>query len=147
VNADQGIVLDTNVVSEPNRAQPHTNVARWFAAQAGDRLYVTTTTIAEIAFGIALLDRGRRRQGLDRWLNQAVLPAFAGRILAFETEDALRYGELMAKAHRSGQAPGVADGEIAAIAHRRGFALATRDTDRFAAFDLPLIDPWRTTPR
>jgi predicted nucleic acid-binding protein len=36
----------------------------------------------------------------------------------------------------------VADGQIAAIARRKGFAVATRDTQPFAACGVTIINPW-----
>lgn len=46
-----GIILDTNVVSEPKRPAPDSKVRSWFAAQDVDRLYLTTTVIGELAVG------------------------------------------------------------------------------------------------
>jgi predicted nucleic acid-binding protein len=43
-----GIILDTNVVSEPKRARPDANVVTWFERQAADQLYLTSTIIAEL---------------------------------------------------------------------------------------------------
>ena len=56
-----GIILDTNVVSEPTRQQPDPRVGRWFEIHRGDDLYLTSTVIAELAQGIQRLAAGRRR--------------------------------------------------------------------------------------
>ena len=69
--------------------------------------------------------------------------AFGGRILAFDQEDALLYGRLMAKARRAGRPARVGDAQFAATALRHGLAIATRNTGDFALFDVPLIDPWQ----
>jgi toxin FitB len=137
-----GIVLDTNLISEPKRAAPDPNVVAWYARQSADQLYVTSTVVAELAFGIELLPAGRRRHSFEAWLAERVLNLFEGRILPFDTDDALVYGRLMAAARRQGRPARVGDGEIAAVAIRHGFAIATRNTGDFAAFGVPLLNPW-----
>jgi predicted nucleic acid-binding protein len=76
-----GIVLDTNLVSEPKRARPDARVVAWYARQAVDDLYLTSTVVAELAFGIELLPAGRRRRSFEVWLSERVLALFASRIL------------------------------------------------------------------
>ena len=50
-----GIILDTNVVSELMRAQPEPLVLDWFSRQTAITFYTTAITQAEILLGIALL--------------------------------------------------------------------------------------------
>ncbi|MGH6899556.1 MAG: type II toxin-antitoxin system VapC family toxin [Geminicoccaceae bacterium] len=138
-----GIILDTNVVSEPKRARPDANVVAWFERQAADQLYLTSTIVAELAFGIEIMPPGRRRRGFEIWLHERVVGAFRGRILAFDDEAALLYGGLMARARRQGRPARVGDAQIAATALRHGLAIATRNTGDFALFDAPLINPWQ----
>jgi predicted nucleic acid-binding protein len=71
-----------------------------------------------------------------------VLPAFAGRILAFDLPATQAYADLMAKAQAAGQPIGQAFGLIAAIARTHGMTVATRDTAPFAAAGVSVIDPW-----
>jgi predicted nucleic acid-binding protein len=138
-----GIILDTNVVSEPKRARPDANVVAWFGRQAADQLYLTSTIVAELAFGIELMPRGRRRGSFEVWLSERVVGAFRGRILPFDEADALLYGRLMAEARRERRPARGGDAQIAATALRHGLAIATRNTDDFAAFAAPLINPWQ----
>jgi predicted nucleic acid-binding protein len=138
-----GILLDTHVVSEPKRALPNPHVVAWYARQPADHLYLTSTVVAELAFGIELLPAGRRRRSFEAWLRERVISLFAGRILPFDTDDALVFGRLMATARRQGRPARVGDAEIAAVAIRHGFAIATRNTSDFAAFGAPLVDPWQ----
>ncbi len=130
------------MVSEPRRAVPDPNVIAWFAEQAADRLYLTSTVVAELAFGVELMAPGRRRCAFERWLRDRVMRGFRDRILPFTEADALIYGRLMADARRRGRPARVGDAEIAAVALSHAMAIATRNTDHFAAFDLVLIDPW-----
>ena len=137
-----GIILDTNVVSEPQRPAPDPKVRSWFAAQDVDRLYLTTTVLAELAVGIERLPSGRRRTDFRRWLEALVQENFAGRILVSDVTAALIYGKLVAAALARGRPPTVGDAQIAAVARRNGMAVASRDVRDFETLEVPVIDPW-----
>ncbi|MHB8368668.1 MAG: PIN domain-containing protein [Leptospirales bacterium] len=46
------IVLDTNVVSEAMKPDPHPAVRAWLNDQAAETLYLSSVTLAEMLFGI-----------------------------------------------------------------------------------------------
>lgn len=46
------ILLDTKVVSEAMKPEPHAAVRRWLDAQAAETLYRSTITISDLMFGI-----------------------------------------------------------------------------------------------
>ena len=54
-------ILDTNVISELIRIEPNKNVVHWIANADESQLYLTSTTVAEIARGVWRLPEGRRR--------------------------------------------------------------------------------------
>ena len=136
------ILLDTNVISEPLKASADLNVLAWIDAQIIETLYLSTISLAELRFGIAVLPEGKRRETLHSSLEQRVLPLFAGRILSFDDQAAGAYATLRARARATGQAIAPTDGYIAAIAATQGFAVATRDTSPFDAAGLTVINPW-----
>lgn len=137
------ILLDTNVVSEAMRPEPHRAVLAWLDAQVADTLFLSSITVAELAFGIGALPEGRRKRALAAALD-GVVALFEGRILPFDTEAARRYGDLAVAARAAGKGFSTPDGYIAAIAAVRGFAVATRDASPFAAAGLAVINPWGT---
>lgn len=136
------ILIDTNVISEPMRATPEPRVVEWLDAQPLETLYLSVVTVAELRFGVARLPAGKRRDGLRERLETQVIPAFAGRVLAFDLAATQAYADLMAKAQTAGLAIGVADGYIAAIATVNGMTVATHDKTPFDAAGVSVIDPW-----
>lgn len=46
------IVLDTNVVSEAMKPDPHPVVRAWLNDQVAETLYLPSVTLAELLFGI-----------------------------------------------------------------------------------------------
>lgn len=137
------ILLDTNVISEPLRRSGDSNVLNWIDAQGIETLYLSTISLAELRFGIAVLPDGKRRDGIQTSLEQRVLPLFAGRILSFDAPASQAYAVLRARARAFGLAIAPADGYIAAIAVANSLAMATRDRSPFEAAGLSVIDPWK----
>ena len=46
------ILIDTNVISEAMKPDPHPSVLTWLNDQAAETLYVSNVTMAEMLFGI-----------------------------------------------------------------------------------------------
>lgn len=136
------IIVDTNVISEPLRRAPDPGVIRWLDAQAVETLWLTSISLAEIRYGIAVLPRGRRRRSLHERVEREVLPLFADRVLGFDSAASGPYANLRAAARTAGEAIGDFDALIAAIAKAHGATVATRDTGPFAASGVPVINPF-----
>jgi predicted nucleic acid-binding protein len=135
------IVLDTNVVSEAMKSEPNGAVRTWLNEQAPETLYLSTVTLAELTFGIAVLPAGKRKNRLTCALD-GLLELFQDRVLPFDIEAARHYAELATKARRGGRGFPTPDGYVAAIAASRGFIVASRDTSPFEAGGLEVINPW-----
>ena len=137
------ILLDTNVVSEAMKPEPHPSVRDWLDAQTAETLFLSSVTIAELLFGIGVLRKSKRKDNLAAALD-GVLDLFTARILPFDTAAARHYADLAVKARRAGKGFPTPDGYVAAIAATHGFAVASRDTSAFNAAGLTVIDPWTT---
>ena len=136
------IVLDTNVLSELMRTQPHQAVLAWAAAQPRTTLYTTSINRAEILYGIAALPEGRRRTALAEAAAAMFDEDLAGRVLPFDGAAASHYAQLVAGRRAAGAPIEAFDALIAATARVVGAAVATRDVDGFRDCDLTVIDPW-----
>jgi predicted nucleic acid-binding protein len=135
------IVLDTNVISEAMKPEPHPAVRAWLNAQAAQTLYLSSVTLAELLFGIAALPAGRRKDMLAKALD-GLLELFRGRVLPFDTDAARHYAELAVLARTGGRGFPTPDGYIAAIAASRGFIVASRDMAPYEAASVTVINPW-----
>lgn len=136
------IVVDTNVISELMRWEPHPAVLTWMAAQPRPLLYTTHINQAEILYGVAALPEGRRRTALAAAAIAMFAEDFAGRILPFEAEAAARYPEIVLARRQAGNPIEKFDALIAATALAAGASIATRDIGGFAGCGLTVIDPW-----
>ncbi|WP_298863557.1 type II toxin-antitoxin system VapC family toxin [uncultured Microbacterium sp.] len=135
------IVLDTNVLSELMQPEPHPAVISWLDSVPRSEVCTSAITVAEIAAGIAVLPKGKRRTRLEQ-STEAMLEAFAGRILPFTARAALHYGAIIAARKDLGRPISVADAEIAAIAVDCSGTVATRNIRDFEGTGARIIDPW-----
>jgi len=136
------IILDTNVLAELMRPKPSPRVAAWVAKQPAAELFTTAITEAEIFYGIELLSRSKRREGLLVAAEAVFAEDLAGRILAFESDAARVFSRIAAHRRALGKPVSHADAQIAAIARVRGAKLATRNVADFEDCGLDVVDPW-----
>jgi predicted nucleic acid-binding protein len=136
------ILLDTNVILEIMRSDGETNARRWLDAQPTRSIYISAPVLAELRFGVELLEPGVRRARLEQAYERIATDLFVGRILVFDRTAADHFGKLRAKRRRAGKAIGAMDALIAAIALANSMILATRNTGDFERLELPLVNPF-----
>ncbi|MGZ8996741.1 MAG: PIN domain-containing protein [Rhodospirillales bacterium] len=136
------ILLDTNVLSALMRATPEPAVGHWLDAQPVESVWTTTITIFEVHFGLALLPRGRRRDGLEAAFAHATAVILRGRVLAFDQPAAREAAAMAAERRLQGRTVDFRDVQIAGIAAARRATLATRNTRHFEDLGVALVNPW-----
>jgi toxin FitB len=135
-------LLDTNVISELRKVvagRADARVVTWNKSVSANDQFISTVSVFELETGILLMERRDPRQGavLRGWLEQAVLPGFAGRVLPFDLAAARRCAGL----HIPNPMP-ERDSYIAATALIHGMILVTRNTKDFAGTGVKLLNPW-----
>jgi predicted nucleic acid-binding protein len=141
------IILDTNVLSELMRAKPSAQVAAWVAKLPATDLFTTSITEAEIFYGIELLSKGKRREGLLAAAEAMFAEDLSGRILGFESDAARVFSKIAAHRRSLGRPISHADAQIAAIAQLRGAEIATRNVADFKDCGVEVLDPFSASPR
>lgn len=136
------IVFDTNVVSELMKPSPSPSVVAWISGYRANDLFTTTTSVAEILYGLEILPKGKRRDQLLGQAEAAFREDFGGRIFSFDERAARDYAEIAAERRRRGQPISFADAQIAAIARANGATLATRNVNDFEGCRVQLVNPW-----
>jgi len=135
-------VLDTNVVSELRKVatgKADARVTAWATAVAPPSLFLSVISVLELEMGVLQVERRDPSQGavLRRWLEQRVLPTFAGRVLAVDVDVARRCATLHVPDPRSDR-----DALIAATALVHGMTIATRNVADFAPTGAVTVNPW-----
>lgn len=136
------IILDTNVLSALMRQTPDAAVVDWLDRQPADSVWLSSVTVFEVRFGLALLPKGRRRSALERAFESVLTEDLANRVLDFDAVAAATAAQLAADRQRAGRAVDLRDTLISGIALARRATIATRNTKHFDGLDVPVINPW-----
>ena len=133
-------LLDTNTVSEPLRPQPDAGVLRRLHEHEHESA-IPAPVWHELRFGCARLPRSRRRETIQRYIENVVLTSFP--ILDYGFEAADWHARERARLTTTGWTPSFVDGQIAAIAHTNGLILVTSNTSDFRAFGDLRVENWK----
>jgi predicted nucleic acid-binding protein len=136
-------LIDTNLVSELRKVrsgEADPGVAAWADGVDASSLFLSSITLHELELGVLLAERRNPTQGalLRHWLQQAVVPAFAGPILAVDAAVARRSAAL-----RGSDPKPFRDGLIAATALVHSLVVVIRNMADFEATGVPLLNPWQ----
>lgn len=132
-------VLDTNVVSALRIRGRNPQVESWASSVLVADQFVTAMTIGEIERDVVAKERSDPAQGvvLRRWLEERVLPAFAGRVLPFD----LAAARTLATYRVPERAP-LDDALIGAVAQSVAMTVVTRNTRHFEPLGVDCLNPW-----
>ena len=124
------------------RATPDAVVIEWLDRQPAESVWITSITLFEVRFGLALLPPGRRRQVLESAFDNLLKEDLENRVLDFDSAAAIAAASLAAVRQKSGRPVDMRDTQIAGIALSRHAALATRNVRHFVDLKISIVDPW-----
>ncbi|MEX0915631.1 MAG: type II toxin-antitoxin system VapC family toxin [Wenzhouxiangellaceae bacterium] len=136
------IILDTNVLSALMQRVPESAVIDWLDAKAPDDIWLSSITLYEARYGLALLDDGKRKDLLQQQLNTLVRDDLDNRVAVFDVRAANRAAALAAERKRRGRIVDIRDTFIGGIAIANRATLATRNTRHFEDLPTPVVNPW-----
>lgn len=136
------ILLDTNVLSALMQQQPDERVVAWLDAQPAESVWISSVTLFEARYGLALLAPGRRRAALQERFDLLVREDLENRVLLFDASAAAYAAELAAERRNAGRPVDMRDTFIAGIALSRRATLVTRNTRHFDDLSVPVVNPW-----
>ena len=136
------IILDTNVLAALMQQQPDAVAVNWLDAQPTEEIWVTSITLFEARYGLALLPESQRKTLLQERFDQLVRIDLANRVVVFDVRAANLAAHLAAERKNRGRPVDMRDTFIAGIAIAQGATLATRNTRHFEDLSTPVINPW-----
>jgi toxin FitB len=135
-------LLDTCVISELITTRPNEKVVHWIDSIDEEKLYLSVITIGEIKKGIEKLSGSSRKDELNDWLHEELLPRFKNRLVALDVEVLLEWGALTGGLELIGKKMPAIDSLIAASAIHHDFTLVTRNLADFAETGVNNYNPW-----
>lgn len=138
-------LLDTNVVSELRKirsGRADARVATWASTSSAGSFFISVISLMELETGVLLLARRDTAQAanLRAWMNDQVIPGFAGRVLPVDETIAMRCAALHVPDPRPER-----DALIAATALVHGMTLVTRNVADFRPMGVALLNPWEAS--
>ena len=124
------------------RTVPDAAVLEWLDRQPADSVWITSITLFETRFGLALLPAGRRRQVLEAAFDDLLREDLENRVLDFDSAAANAAASLAAARQKNGRPVDMRDTQIAGIVLARRATLATRNIRHFVDLKISIIDPW-----
>ena len=130
-------LLDTNVVSELRRPRPHGGVVAWIESVPDNQVKLAAVSIGEIQIGIERTRRNdpEKARNFEVWLDSI---STAYQIIHMTDREFRQWAKLVYRAPEHL----FVDAMIAATALVNGLTVATRNTDDFASFGVPVINPF-----
>lgn len=141
------IILDTNVLSALMRREPDDSVVGWLDRQPPESVWITTITLFESRFGLALLPVGRPRRLLEAAFDKLLAEDLENRVLDFDTAAANQAAALAAERQAAGRPVDMRDTQIAGIAVARRAIIATRNVRHFEGLRVRTVNPWSEVDR
>lgn len=133
-------LLDTNVVSEPLRPVPNTQVLTRLRLH-GSEICIASIVWHELLFGCYRLPSSARRTMIEHYLFQVIIPTLP--IMMYDERAAAWHAPERARLAGLGRTPSFADGQIAAVAQTNQLVLVTFNTDDFIDYADLTIEDWR----
>jgi predicted nucleic acid-binding protein len=138
-----GFLLDTNILSELQRARPSSSVVAFMQQAPLASLFLSDVVVAEMRFGIETMADVLRRDRYRAWLDTVIRPMFVGRVLALNEDVFLRWRMMKEVGQRGRHTFPEPDLLIAATAAHYGLTVVTRDIEPFERAGVAVINPWR----
>ena len=132
-------LLDTNVISEPLRPHPAPGILRRLREHEGE-MAIPAPVWHELRFGCARLTQSRRREVIERYIQDVVLASFP--VLNYNQEAADWHALERARLEAVGKTPPFVDGQIAAIAYVNELILVTSNPADFWTFKGLQVRSW-----
>lgn len=137
-------LLDTNVLSEPLAPKPDAATLRRLGERSPESV-TAAPVVHELRFGASLLEPSRRRDAIERYIDDVVLRLFP--VLPYDQAAAEWHARERARQTRIGRPPPWVDGVIASIARVNDLVLVTENVKDFKRFSGLRLESWRAPRR
>jgi len=135
-------LLDTCVISELIKPEPHSGVFDWLNSQNEEDIYLSVLTIGEIQKGITKLTDSPKKKILQKWMDSDLQQRFDDRIINISNEIALCWGKIQGEAEQKGRKMSVIDSLIAATGIVYDCVIVTRNVADIETSGCRLFNPW-----
>jgi toxin FitB len=132
-------LLDTNVISELRKINPHGAVVAWLRTLRVEQIFLSAVTIGELQTGVELTRRqdAIKAHEIESWLT-SIETSFE--CVSMDGACFREWSRLIARKPEALRE----DAMIAATARVHGFTVATRDEKHFKHLGVEIINPFKS---
>jgi hypothetical protein len=131
-------LVDANVLSEPTKPVPSSEVVDWLSANE-ENLVVDSIILGELSVDNLALPRGHKRAQLEQWFGDLMQTIDC---LPWDATLSRQWAKLVVDLKQKGDKLPLLDSMIAATALQHGFTVATRNTRDFNKTGVQVLNPF-----
>lgn len=133
------LLFDTNIISELSKPEPQKSVVDFVALTPV--AWLSTITLHELEFGIALMPEGRRKLAINKTIS-GLVGYYGDYVIPVGRQEAQEAALLRAFREKEGTTLHLADSLIAGTAKVHNLAVVTRNVKDFDGLDIELVNPF-----
>jgi len=134
-------LIDTCVISELRKPEPNNSVVKFLRSIDESEIYLSSMTLGEVHRGIQKLPQSKKRTELLLWVG-SIEQQFEDKILSFNKEVSIFWGQLMARLESEGNRMSAFDSIICATSLYNNCCIITRNVKDFEKSGIEIINPW-----
>jgi len=132
-------LLDTNIISELGKPKPQKSVVDFVSLTP--MAWLSSVTLHELEFGIALIPEGRKKQNIDKVVS-GLVSGYEDYIISVGEHEAHEAALMRAFRELGGRTLHLADSLIAGTAKVHTLAVVTRNVKDFVDLDIEVVNPF-----
>jgi len=135
-------LLDTCLISELAKSEPHKKVVDWVLSKNETNFYVSVLTIGELHKGIEKLPESKKKEELRIWVENELTNRFQNRIIGINLSVSITWGKIQCIAEKKGEPMPAIDSLIAATGIAHDLTVVTRNVADMERSGVKLFNPW-----
>ena len=135
-------LLDTCLISELTKPEPHKKVVDWVTSENETNFYVSVFTFGELNKGIEKLSGSKKKEELRIWVGNELKNRFQNRIIGIDLGISIIWGKIQSIAEKKGRPMPAIDSLIAATGIFHDLMVVTRNVSDMELSGVKLFNPW-----
>ncbi|MGD9009677.1 MAG: type II toxin-antitoxin system VapC family toxin [Desulfobacteraceae bacterium] len=135
-------LLDTCLISELAKSEPHKKVVDWVLSENETSFYLSVLTFGELHKGVEKLPESKKKDELRIWIEYELKNRFQNRIIGIDMHVSVIWGKILCVAEKKGKPMPAVDSLIAATGIAHDLTVVTRNVTDMKQSGVRLLNPW-----
>ncbi len=135
-------LLDTCLISELAKSEPHKKVVDWVLSENDSSFYLSVLTFGELHKGVEKLPESKKKDDLRIWVEDELKNRFQNRIIGIDMRVSVIWGKIQCVAEKKGKPMPAIDSLIAATGIAHDLTVVTRKVTDMEQSGVKLLNPW-----